>query len=390
MEKLFQPITVSKWTQFFRRVFSLVFTAGLIFTALVVWGIYQPPMLQIGQKPANPQVSSQPANSAPSKVKKEEDPSDRRAVCIAYVDVEGGVTPLYPLQPGRVVAIPVRENQEVESGDVLIRLDDTLQKAQLEEARADVQAGSAQLDQAKLLYSQHDLKLKGQKAAITAKKEETAAVIAKRDQAERLEKNKLVSIEDVKAAQAFVRALEAAVEGETAKLKALESMDPQLSVNMAQNDLQARKARLQKAEFALKECAVSAPFKGSVLRINTTVGETLGPNPRLPAIMFSPAGKRIIRAEVEQEFASKISLNQLALIQDDCSSSPANWKGKVVRISEWFTHRRSILLEPLQFNDVRTLECIVELDPGQPPLRIGQRVRVQLAAAETTPTVKAK
>ena len=35
-------------------------------------------------------------------------------------------------------------------------------------------------------------------------------------------------------------------------------------------------------------------------------------------------------------------------------------------------------MEPLQFNDVRTLECIVTLDPDQPPLRIGQRVRVTL------------
>ena len=38
--------------------------------------------------------------------------------------------------------------------------------------------------------------------------------------------------------------------------------------------------------------------------------------------------------------------------------------------------------EPLQFNDVRTLECIIELDPGQPLLRIGQRVRVQLVPTE--------
>jgi hypothetical protein len=30
-------------------------------------------------------------------------------------------------------------------------------------------------------------------------------------------------------------------------------------------------------------------------------------------------------------------------------------------------------------NDVRTLECIIELGPGQPKdLRIGQRVRVKL------------
>jgi hypothetical protein len=32
----------------------------------------------------------------------------------------------------------------------------------------------------------------------------------------------------------------------------------------------------------------------------------------------------------------------------------------------------------LQVNDVRTLECLIALDPDQAPLRIGQRVRVLL------------
>jgi hypothetical protein len=50
----------------------------------------------------------------------------------------------------------------------------------------------------------------------------------------------------------------------------------------------------------------------------------------------------------------------------------------VTRLSDWYTHRRSILLEPMQFNDVRTLESIITLDPGQPMLRIGQRMRVTL------------
>ena len=175
-----------------------------------------------------------------------------------------------------------------------------------------------------------------------------------------------------------MKALESAVEGETTKLNGLEAVDPYIGVTLAMNDLNARKARLSKAEYALKETTLVAPFKGSVLRINTSVGETLGPNPKLPAIMFCPSTKRIVRAEVEQEFAGKISLNQLALMQDDCSTSTQTWRGKVVRISDWYTHRRSILLEPLQFNDVRTLECIIDLDPGQPILRIGQRVRVQL------------
>ena len=55
------------------------------------------------------------------------------------------------------------------------------------------------------------------------------------------------------------------------------------------------------------------------------------------------------------------------------------WEGEVVRISDWIEKRRSQQFEPLQFNDVRTLDVIIRMksEPGY-PMRIGQRVRVML------------
>ena len=47
-------------------------------------------------------------------------------------------------------------------------------------------------------------------------------------------------------------------------------------------------------------------------------------------------------------------------------------------VSDWFARKRSVLQEPLQFNDEQTLECWVTLDPNQPTLRINQRVRVYI------------
>src|SRR5262245_15875228 len=55
--------------------------------------------------------------------------TDRRAVAVAYVDVEGGVRPLYPAVPGRVVEAAVPEGKEVQEGTVLLRIDDALAKA---------------------------------------------------------------------------------------------------------------------------------------------------------------------------------------------------------------------------------------------------------------------
>jgi len=57
-----------------------------------------------------------------------------------------------------------------------------------------------------------------------------------------------------------------------------------------------------------------------------------------------------------------------------------------------------MVMEPLQYNDIRTLECLIEVDPApanQSPdnlLRIGQRVRVELetggAAGKKEPVEK--
>src|SRR5438105_4445410 len=37
----------------------------------------------------------------------------RRAVCFGHVDTEQGIIPLYPLQPGRVLNVEVKDNEDV-------------------------------------------------------------------------------------------------------------------------------------------------------------------------------------------------------------------------------------------------------------------------------------
>src|SRR5688572_24777398 len=56
--------------------------------------------------------------------------------CFGYADVEYGIISLHPTQPGRVAAILVRENEEVEAGTPLLRLDDRMARFQLDEANA--------------------------------------------------------------------------------------------------------------------------------------------------------------------------------------------------------------------------------------------------------------
>jgi multidrug resistance efflux pump len=306
-------------------------------------------------------------------------PRERRAVAVAYVDVEGGVTNLYPVKPGRVVAVLVREGQEVEADAALFRLDDTLEKAQLAEARIDLQAAEQRLTQARNLVAQHQKKVAAQKAAIEVARHQVKSAQLLHQKAQRYYKQGLGgSAEDVKLAAQLIEKAKAGVQAEQAKLAALEAMEPSAAVKLAELDVQAKRQQVDRAEYALKLQTVRAPVKGAVLRSTVTVGEVLGANPRQPALVFCPSGPRIIRAEVEQEFAGRVEVGQHARIQDDATGS-GDWRGRVERLSDWFAPRRSIILEPLQFNDVRTLECIIRLEGNNKSrLRIGQRVRVTL------------
>jgi multidrug resistance efflux pump len=296
---------------------------------------------------------------------------------MGFADLEQGVAPLYPLQPGRVVKVFAHDGDAVEEGAPLFAMDDKAAMNQIDAAEADLRDAQLQLEDAQKLTAQHTLQIDGQKQAVEARKQEAAAGRAKAEEAERLHGNGNASAETDRAANAQAKGLEAAVRGEEAKLHLLELDDPSLAVRRAENAVDAKQSQLRKAQMGLRECTVWAPTKGVVERMEVNDGESLGPTPRQPAVMFAADGPRIVRAEVEQEWAGHVALGTSATIQDYSASGPT-WHGKVTRLSDWYTHRRSILLEPMQFNDVRTLESIITLDPGQPMLRIGQRMRVTL------------
>jgi multidrug resistance efflux pump len=179
--------------------------------------------------------------------------------------------------------------------------------------------------------------------------------------------------------------LEAIERAEQAKLHELELYDVSVVVNRAKVEVDVRQAQLEQAARGVQDCLLRAPVDGTVLRILVGPGDVLGAQPKQGAVVFCPNGQRIVRAEVEQEFASDVAVGQAASIQDDTSAAGPIWHGQVIRVSDWYTHRRSILQEPFQLNDVRTLECLIALDRGPQPLRIGQRVRVTITTVATKP-----
>jgi multidrug resistance efflux pump len=250
----------------------------------------------------------------------------------------------------------------VKAGAVLIRLDDRLARFRLGQVQASVLAAREQLSQARKFPQQQQIKRAEQRAVIDAVQHRIDGARAVLGRKRRQADKQLLSQTEVDVAET------------------LELIDPEASVRQAQAEVDAKEAQLSEARTAAEEYALKAPADGTVLRVLVGRGDVVGAPARQPAVIFCTGGRRIVRAEVEQEFARGLAIGQAAAIRDD-STGEGSWAGRVIRISDWYTQRRSVMPEALQYNDARTLETIIELDAGQPALRFGQRVRITLRPA---------
>jgi multidrug resistance efflux pump len=304
-------------------------------------------------------------------------------VCTGYVDLEHGIRSLAPLRPGRVAAILAKENQHVASGTPIFRLEDQDAKFQVEAAESAVTAAEIQVEETLKLEEQQRARLSQQQAALAAAGFRLDAARQTLDRKEDQLKKNLVPAEEVSVTRAEVKALEQQERAEREKLAELKTVDPALAVRKAKTKLKLARIQRNQARHQLDECTLKSPTAGTVQHIGVGAGDIVTGNPMQPIVRFCPDEPPLIRAEVDQEFADRVQVGQPAVIRDDARSS-ANWRGKVQRVAGWYEHHRPATQDPAAFTDVRTVECLIAIDPGQPPLRLGQRMRVMIGRVPST------
>lgn len=298
-------------------------------------------------------------------------------VCFGVVDLEQGVTGLGPVQPGRVAAVRVRENQAVAAGTELLRLEDAAAQGRLAEAEAGVALARLQVRQASRGPEEHrNRRLQQQEMrAVMRSRLDSARRVFNREKS--LVQSKTLAPMEVSTSEEKVHELEALERIEELRLAELDGQDPAIEIQRAEAALRAAEARRDQAKRAVDECQVRAPGPGTVLRLLVGPGDLAGGRPGEPALLFAADGPQVVRATVEQEFAARIHHGAPVLVQDEAEAA-ASWRGRVERIAGWYSQRRTVLHDPSQLSDVRTLECLILLEPGQPRLRLGQSVRVFL------------
>jgi multidrug resistance efflux pump len=302
----------------------------------------------------------------------------RPVIAFGYVDLQDGVRSLHPTVPGgRVTEVLVKEGESVPAGAVLLRLDDTQARKKVEEAKAAVDEAKAALHRGQTLPEQHLIKLGQAQSAIEAAEAQRNAAKLGLDRKQELVRIGQLNPQDLAIAREELQAAKKALEIKQDDLRQLRLLDPKTEMRVLETQVSRAEALLAQAEAGLKEYALTAPVAGVVLRISLGAGDVASPA-TAPAVLFSAEGPRIVRAEIEQAFAAFVAVGQQVTIEDDTHAA-GRWTGRVQRVADWFTQQRPVLQQdPSQYTDVRTMQCIIELDPDQPRLRINQRVRVTI------------
>ena len=247
-----------------------------------------------------------------------------------------------PALPALVAKVPVQVGDEVKTGDVLVEQD-------TREARAIIAAQEAEI------------------AALTTQVKEAEVTLAeKRDMWTRVEKLIATKVASDEEKQKTLFAAQAA-EAQLASMKArIASADAMLSRMKVQLDL----------------LTIRAPRAGRILQVNTRAGEYADNKSRDPLILLGQVEKLQLRADVDEDNASRVAANMTAV---------AYIKGRrdikipltFVRIEPYILPKKSLTGESSERVDTRVLQIIYRFDrPEGASVYVGQQMDVFLDAGK--------
>jgi HlyD family secretion protein len=225
-------------------------------------------------------------------------------------------TRLSPESGGMALEIPFDEGENVNQGDVLLRLDDSLQRAQLDLARREHDAAQSRHKQ----------------SCVQAERAQRET-----DRSQRLFEEKITPEDSLDAARSAADAARAACEA-------------------AASDVARAASAVHLAQVEVNKMVLKAPFPGVVAEISIEVGEWTSPSP--PALPIPPVIDLIdptsiyVSAPMDEVDAARLHPGLRGRVTVDSHRGQSFW-GTIVRVSPY-------VLDVEAQN--RTVEIDVELD----------------------------
>ncbi|AFG36205.1 efflux RND transporter periplasmic adaptor subunit [Spirochaeta africana] len=200
----------------------------------------------------------------------------------------GTITPenttvVTPKLAGEVLRMHVRSNDQVQAGQLLAELDDSLPRLQAEQARAGVRAAQAQLDQARRGVRAQELE--SARASVEQAEEDLQTARSNLERTERLYEAGTIPRARYEEAQNSFRSARTQVENARRSLRLMEEGASAEELELAEANLESARKQLQLAELQLGYAEVRAPIAGRVADVMVEEGNMVSTETALAAII---------------------------------------------------------------------------------------------------------
>lgn len=263
---------------------------------------------------------------------------------IARIEPENDIVTLNAGTTGEILEVYIKDNDEISAGQKLVRLDRSLEEAQLQRAKS---------------------KLPAQEAAENVAKENRLEVTLELEKAQK----DLTLARDLLEGQAGTRQQ---VDDLVAKVDQLKQQraSRQASLEEVLAQREAIEAEIQYYRTVLADKSVVAPLSGKVLQVLVHPGEFL--NNSTGVIEYAPEGAVIANAEIDELFADKVKQGQKAAIYSQMTGEEIA-RGTVIYAADYLKQKSLFKNQSTELEDRRIREVKVKLEEGDFPL-YGSRV----------------
>ncbi len=264
---------------------------------------------------------------------------------------------------GRLKSVSVEEGDVISRGQILAELENADYRAEVQSARANVNAKQAALRKV-INGARHQERDRAWSSVNEARAVmETAQSEWRRRQ--QLFTAGVVSREELDRYEREADVARARYQAATEQHSLVDDHAREEDRSLAEAELQLAKSQLEEAQARYQKTFIRSPIDGSVLRKHHRNGESVSNSSTSPDPVLTIGDRETLRVriDVDETDVSKVHVGQKAYVTADAFGKQKFW-GRVVRVGQQLGPKNVHTGEPTEKVDTKILETLVELDPG--------------------------
>jgi HlyD family secretion protein len=296
---------------------------------------------------------------------------------VGYVEPRSEVRRLFCRTSGVVKRCRVGAGESAKAGDILLEMDDSTLRAEVELARRQHELVVA--DAANVKAGVNPQRILAMEQTVRRLQEKSRYQKAEAERLRILRASRSVSEEEAAGAQTRSRQAEAELGEAEAELEHQRKFVTVENRALLEAKVRHAEAQLRLAEERLAESQVRAPFDGTVLKIFKQPGEGVSQFVPEPVLLFGDTSRLRVRAEIDERFVRLLRPGQEVAVFGG-NLGGREFLGRVVSVENVMGGKTVFSRAASERIDLDVVQCLIELgEDFRAPIGLQVDVRITVA-----------